>query len=638
MERGVKRRHTSLLLIFMLLLGGMLALLSITRYRAYVTGMDDLGHMAQAIWNASHGRPLTYTYFCHQGSRLSYHVELIYFLIAPIYALFPSPITLLILQAALFVAGAWPLFHLARRRLQSETAALAIALIYLLYPLAENAVLFDFHADTLAMPLFFFALDALDQGHKRAYFLWIALILISKVYAAYAVVLLGALLFLQGKRRTGFLTVAAAFVWGALAFFLIRPYFAARYGLPVQNYDNYLAYYFGETLISLRETWAERLMMGLLILLPLLPALRIAPWEVLAVLASIAPVLLSSGPGPRYSYKYHHYALSVPFVIVAVMEAARRMRLQRQRIGHFRPWELFLSATLMLIAGLNSQLCSTPLSPAFWQEKRDLPEIWRYAHTERDALKDLFISQIPPRTELFATTFLASHLTQREKLCSMLPPEPPPPPDYYPRLLEVDYATIDALMDYNEPFLMEGLLKIPNAYLTYYLSDPSWSVVRMDDGLVLMQRNAPPQAQLPQTITHTLAAPPSDPMASFDDGISLLSAQITPLGGRRFAWQITWFSERDGSRLPRLLAVSRLTGPDETRVLHLPLTDLYPTTDWQAGEQITERFEVILPDRLPPGSYTVWLGLYRMDHPFAYATDARSRIGSEVLIANIEVP
>ncbi len=638
MEEQTKRLYTSLLFILMLLFGGMLALLSIARYRAYVIGMDDLGYMAHAIWNASHGRPLTYTYFCHQGSLLSYHVQLIYLLIVPLYALFPSPITLLILQAALFVAGAWPLFHLARRRLRSETAALAIALIYLLYPLAENAVLFDFHADTLAMPLFFFALDALDQGHNRTYFLWTALILITKVYAAYAVALLGAHLFLQGKRRVGMLTVTFAIAWGTIAFFLIRPYFAARYGLTVQNYDNYLAYYFGETLISLRETWAERLLMGLLILLPLLPAIRIAPLEVGAVVASIMPVLLSSGPGPCYTYKHHHFALSVPFIILAPLVATERMKVRHHRFGRLENWRLFLSATLMIVAGLNILLCSTPLSPGFWQEAHNFPDTWRYAYTERDALKDEFLKQIPARVDLFSTVFLASHLVNRETLCTMLPQDPRPPSDYKMRLLTVDYALFDALLDYNEPYLTTGLLNIPNGYLAYYLAVTDWSVISTDDGLVLMQRNAPPQVRLPQTITHTFAALPSDPMASFDDGISLLSAKITPLGGRRFAWQITWLSEREGASRPRLFAVSRLVGPEETRVLHLPMTDLYPTTTWQAGEQITERFEVVLPDRLPPGSYEVWLGLYRMDDPFAYATDARSRVGDEVLITRIKVP
>ncbi len=639
MERAAGRRTRLILLALMLLFGVMMAALSIARYRGYNTAMEDLGNMAQAIWSGTQGKPLLFTYFCHPVSRLGLHAELIYLLIVPLYALFPSPATLLILQAALFAAGAWPLYHLAQRRLESEAAALAVVLIYLLYPLAENAVLFDFHADTLAMPLFFFALDALDRERERAYFLWIALALVSKVYVAYAVALLGGLLFLRGKRRVGALTAAGAVIWGALAFFLIRPWFAARYGLPVQSYDNYAAYYFGQTLALLGETWAERLLMGLLILLPLLPALRVAPWEVLAVAASIAPVLLSSGPGPRYSYKYHHFALSVPFVVIAVLVAAERLRRQRSHVGAMPAWSLFLMTMLVMTAGLNVELSDTPLSPSFWKaEPGHGMDAWKYGRTERDAVKDAFVAQIPDGAALFATNFLAPHAANRETLCTMLPPAPPPPDDYEARLMSVDYALFDALFDYNVSQPVTGLVTIPNTYLARYLSRPEWSVVAADDGLVLLRREAPAAERLPQTITHTMAPAPAAPMAEFGEGLSLVGAEVVPLDGRRFEWRVTWDSRHDGDRFPRLLAVSRLAGPAEMRVLHLPMTDLYPTTAWQAGEQITERFEVILPDRLPSGSYEVWLGLYRMDDPFAYATDARSRIGDEVLIARIEVP
>ncbi len=639
MERATGRRARLILLALMLLFGAMMAALSIARYRGYNTAMEDLGNMAQAIWSGTQGRPLLFTYFCHPVSRLGLHAELIYLLIVPLYALFPSPTTLLILQAAIFVAGAWPLYHLARRRLESEAAAMAVVLIYLLYPLAENAVLFDFHADTLAMPLFFFALEALDREDERAYFLWIALALVSKVYVAYAVALLGGLLFLRGKRRVGALTVAVAVAWGAVAFFLIRPWFAARYGLPVQSYDNYAAYYFGQTLALLGETWAERLLMGLLILLPLLPALRVAPWEVLAVAASIAPVLLSSGPGPRYSYKYHHFALSVPFVVMAVLAAAERMRRRRSRVGTMPAWSLFLVTTLIITAGLNVELSDTPLSPAFWKaEPGHGMDAWKYGRTERDAVKDAFVAQIPDEAALFATNFLAPHVANRETLCTMLPPAPPPPDDYRARLMSVDYALFDALFDYNVSQPVTGLVTIPNTYLARYLTHAEWSVVAVDDGLVLLKRGATEAERLPQTITHTVAAQPAAPQADFGEGVALLGAEVEPRGGRRFAWQITWLGETEGTSRPRLFAVSRLAGPGETRILHLPMTDLYPTTAWQAGEQITERFEVVLPDRLPPGSYEVWLGLYRMDDPFACATDARSRVGDEVLIARIEVP
>ncbi len=631
-------RTIKILWTVMLLFFALLTWLSVGRYRAYVIAMEDLGNMAQAIWSATHGKPLLFTYFCHSVSRLGLHVELIYFLIAPIYALLPSPITLLALQTALFVAGAWPLYHLAQRHLESEGAALAIVLIYLLYPLAENAVLFDFHADTLAMPLFFFALEALDRECERAYFFWIALILISKVYTSYAVTLLGGLLFMQGKRSVGAWTIGVALAWGAFAFFIIRPWFATRYGLPVQSYNDYVAYYFGKTLTLLKETWAPRATMGIFILLPLLPVLPVAPQEILTVLASVMPVLLSSGQGPSYSFKHHHYALSVPFVIIALLTSTEQLRRRQWRLGRFYLWSLFLGTALSLVVGLNTLFSPTPLNPVFWRERRTYPDIWRYAHTERDALKDAFLSQISPHTTVFATYFLAPHLVNRETLCTPPPGTPLPPPGYEARLLEVDYAVFDLLFDYKASWPTTWLLSLPNTYLARYLPHAEWSVVAADDGLVLMQRDAPPQAQLPQMITHTVAAPSAAPQAEFGEGVALLGAEVEPLGERRFAWQITWLNETEGASRPRLFAVSRLVGPDETRVLHLPMTDLYPTTDWQAGEQITERFEAVLPDRLPPGSYEVWLGLYRMDDPFAYATDARSRVGDEVLIARIEVP
>ncbi len=631
--------HRLLLIMLMGLVGVMMTALSIARYRGYNTAMEDLGNMAQAIWSGTQGQPLLFTYFCHPVSRLGLHAELLYFLIVPLYALIPSPITLLTLQAVLFVAGAWPLFHLAHRRLKSYPAALSITLIYLLYPLAQNAVLFDFHADTLAMPLFFFALEALERGKERRYFFWIALALVSKVYVAYAVMLLGGLLFLRGKRRIGILTVGIALLWGAAAFFFVRPWFAAHYGLPVQSYDNYAAYYFGQTLALLGETWMERLLMGMLILLPLFPAVREAPWEVLAVAASIAPVLLSSGPGPRYSYKYHHFALSVPFVVLAILAAAERMRQTERRIGPWPAWTLFLTTALIIIVGLNMELSDTPLSPSFWvKEPGHGLDAWKYGRTERDAVKDDFVTQIPDGATLFATNFLAPHVVNRQTLCTMLPAAPPPPSDYEERLMTVDYALFDGLFDYNVSQPVTGLVTIPHSYLARYLTRSEWSVIAADDGLLLLKREASPSESLLQTITHTLASPPTETVADFGQGVTLIQAEITPLQGRRFTWHITWFNREPGDHRPRLLIISRLVGAEETRILHLPTTDLYPSTAWQAGEWIDERFEVQLPDRLPPGRYEVRLGLYRMDDPYAYATDARSRVGQEFTIAYIEVP
>jgi CheY-like chemotaxis protein len=80
------------------LLGG----LSLARYQGYNAGMLDLGNMAQAIASVARGQPLVLTYPAGNASRLAGHVELIYLLLAPLYAWWPDPRLLLEIQAALF--------------------------------------------------------------------------------------------------------------------------------------------------------------------------------------------------------------------------------------------------------------------------------------------------------------------------------------------------------------------------------------------------------------------------------------------------------------------------------------------------------------------------------------------------------
>src|SRR5690606_33765619 len=144
-------------------------------------------------------------------------------------------------------------------RLTSPAAALALAAIYLLFPVAQTAVLFEFHGDTLAMPLLLFALDALDRHAWRSYAFWLALALSCKFYVAVPVAVLGAILWLQGERRVGVATMLTAPLWGIVAFVGLRSLFA-----PPDVVDStgtaggYLRFYSGQ-LLSVSQTLPARL-------------------------------------------------------------------------------------------------------------------------------------------------------------------------------------------------------------------------------------------------------------------------------------------------------------------------------------------------------------------------------------------
>ena len=65
-----------------------------------------------------------------------------------------------------------------------------------------------------------------------------------------------------------------------------------------------------------------------------------------------------------------------------------------------------------------------------------------------------------------------------------------------------------------------------------------------------------------------------------------------------------------------------------------PVNDTYPTSLWQPGEFVTDTYRLPLPPDLPPGDYTVKVGMYRAE------TGARLQIagnGDRVELGKVSV-
>jgi uncharacterized membrane protein len=125
----------------------------------------DLGLYSQAFYSTIHGS-LFYTNLLNT-SYLSEHFSPVLFLILPIFYIFPSTFTLLVIQDIALGLAAIPLYfisinvfklielkynyHLAHK----NRIAFIFALAYLLAPLTESPVFFDFHLMAF-LPLFYF--------------------------------------------------------------------------------------------------------------------------------------------------------------------------------------------------------------------------------------------------------------------------------------------------------------------------------------------------------------------------------------------------------------------------------------------------------------------------------------------------
>jgi uncharacterized membrane protein len=144
-------------------------LLTLHRYYSFYATYDQ-GIFNQLFWNGTHGRlfesslsSALSTNVVHENQipevfyyRLGQHFTPALMLWLPIYSLFPSPVTLTVLQVTLITAAGGVLYALARHYLEPRLSATIVVSYY-----GANAVigptLGNFH-DVCQIPLFVFSL------------------------------------------------------------------------------------------------------------------------------------------------------------------------------------------------------------------------------------------------------------------------------------------------------------------------------------------------------------------------------------------------------------------------------------------------------------------------------------------------
>jgi uncharacterized membrane protein len=191
--------------------------LGVTNHLALRTQLHDLGHMEQSIWEVTQGRfsmplsdPVPFK------SRFFQHANVIFYLLAPLYALVPSPITLLILETLTVAAAGVALFFLADHLLGDRRLGLLFGVALLLNPMVQDANLYDFHPEVIACLLYLLALLCLETRRWWGYWVAVCLLLFLKEDMIAVVASLGIVTIVRVSRRRGWLTIGAALAYGAV--------------------------------------------------------------------------------------------------------------------------------------------------------------------------------------------------------------------------------------------------------------------------------------------------------------------------------------------------------------------------------------------------------------------------------------
>jgi hypothetical protein len=349
-------------------------------------------------------------------------------------------------------------------------------------------------------------------------------------------------------------------------------------------------------------------------------------------------VLLSSN-GSSFDFRYHHYALVVPFLIRAAIDGlapssdTTRVAPHRKRKRTF-PAAFVASQTLLIVVVFNVALMNTPLNPQWWSKRPNIGlDLSSYGISSRDGVKDRFLAQVPPRVPVAASTFLAPHIAERDTLFLVRHADDPGGERLPSVLSQVEYVVADALFDYR---VMNGTNFLAGASyerteIGQVLRDPAFGLVAARDGLLLFVRGATGE----QALTQQVEVVPGV-RAEAGTAIQLARSNVEQIAPRRWRATFEWITPQGPRR--SLVAVSALDGVADARIVHLPTYALLPTTEWEAGQRIRETFDVEIPADVAPGRYTWRVGWYDLKQSEAYLTDGRSQVGPSLTVTTLVVP
>ncbi len=339
-KRLTQDRAVMLVVALFVVFSTVFAYFSITKHYNFESLGYDMGIFSQHIWKYSQFKAPENT-IRMVPNLLSDHFHPILMLLGPLYGLFPSAKTILIVQAVLMSSAVFPVFLFSKNHIGSKLAVLAASLVGLFWGV-HSAILYDFHEIAFAVPLLGWLVYFMDT--KRFGWYWVALVLLfltKEEFWIYAVFSGGILLYWRNYKHG-----LASIFGGLFGFTIVTKAIMPALSGGRQDFQ-YLNQYdtFGDSTSSI--VWGVLTRPALFIvtlfrpaekaatlgymLVPFLMLPLVSPYFLLAV-PSILQRMLSSNDN-LWTTDYHYTATIAAVLIMAMVDTIGRVR---QRYPNFK--------------------------------------------------------------------------------------------------------------------------------------------------------------------------------------------------------------------------------------------------------------------------------------------------------------
>ena len=598
------------------------------KFRYYLYSDFDLAIFAQATDQAFRG---TLFNSIRGMNWLGDHVSLILFAIAPLYAVFRHPMTLLLVQSVALALGAIPVFALARRELGHEGIALAFAALYLLHPAVGYTNLFEFHPEVLATSTLLATFWAISAGRLGPTILFAGLSLACREDVALVVAMLGLVSLLPGRpRRFALPLLALAATSIVLSFAVIRPAFssgAAEYGRMYESWGATLGKValnvlkdplraidaFVSTPGNPLDTLLKRLywphMLGPLLFLPLL-----SPSTLIIALPVLAEHFLSSR-SQQHWMQYQYTALVTPVLVASAVRGLRNLMRRgarapavaapREMSGPARRLGIGVACTALL-ASLVCNLLYGPLLYQRWVRVPGTPQRnWPSTHdrTRRD-FRDRAAARVPREGGVVAGFEFLARFASRRDVHSIHHIYT----GYYTyssRPYPVPTGIAALLADVGDPGYV--IPETPRRLRDLVARNDLRPVEAAGD-LLLFLRAATDTVEL---VRVGAPPPPTVRSVTYDQqlalsGFSLPESSVAVSGLLTVETQWRRVAETDREFITQLLLQEAGGSVVFSLLRHLGYL-VYPVAAWPADTPVREIYRMVIPASVHPGVYTLGL-------------------------------
>ncbi len=452
---------------------------TVSRHYSFHSFSFDLGWQNQVFYTLVHKgwpRVTLFIDLAHMGN----HFQPLYYLLAPIYALFQDPVTLLVLQALFLASSAVPLYLIAKKRLKNVFLSVIISAVFLLYPALHGLNTFDFHGLVLFIPIITFMLYFLETDRMKPFWVFFALALITREDTPVTLIGVGLYIFLiMKKRKLGVLVTASSFIYffivlftmSALGGFANTENYTAIALTESQGFKGALITLFTNPFFAFKHVFfnSDKLVYLFQIFLPVLFLPFFAPKRMLIALPGFAIILLSSHD-PQYSIDFQYSAHIISLVFYMSIYGIENIQRKWPQVKNV------VVAIPLLSAGIFMNYeYGLILSKRF----HGIPKA-----TEREKIAYSFFEDIPRNASLVTNSRLYPHLSGREEInliCRM---------DEDIEYILADLYPPSPALDLCEAGLRSHTLDKSGvkAIVLKHLKRSDFGVVRYSNGFVLLKR------------------------------------------------------------------------------------------------------------------------------------------------------